>query len=71
MADHLHNTRDLICRDDAPPFTFSSNLVHRLMFFRLENGRLVQTNRRSMYSHIGEDDVWVCNALRQAKRVRE
>jgi hypothetical protein len=69
MADHFHDTSDLICRNDASSLALSGDLAQVFALLGFENGRLMQTNRGRVDGHVGKDDIRVGYALRQSKRL--
>jgi hypothetical protein len=67
MADHLHDARNLVSCNNAPPLAFCSNLIPHSILFCFENSGLVQTNRGRVNTHVAKNDVGICNPLWQSK----
>lgn len=71
VADHLHDTRYLICCNEASALTFSDNLIRHFVLLGLEDRGLVKANGRCVDAHIRKYDINIIHATRETKVVRQ
>lgn len=71
MTDHPHDTSHLVRRNDASPFTFGGNLVLQSILLGFENGRLMQTDSRSVDAHIRKNNIRINYTARQPQIIRQ
>ena len=70
MADHLHDARYLIRRHQTPAFALGDDLIWHFVLLGFENCRLVKTDRGSVNTHVGENDIHIVQATRKSEMVR-
>jgi len=71
MANHLHDTRDLVRCHETSPFTFSDDLVGHFVLLGLEDRRLVKADCGCVDAHIGEDNIHIIHSARESEMIRQ
>lgn len=59
VTDHLHDTCDLICSDDASPLALSTYLCWHAVFIGLEYSGLVKANGGGVNIHVTKHNIGI------------
>jgi hypothetical protein len=71
VADHFHNTRDLIRCHKAPSFALGDDLAWHLILLGLEYCRLMKTDSGCVDIHVGKDDIDIIHTAWESKMLRQ